>query len=283
MATFSNRATLTYNGLSVASNLVTGQITEVLSVTKSALLPTYGYDPITYIVTLVNSGTQDFTGVVVTDDLGAYEFGGATVYPLSYVDNSLSAFENGTPIASPAVSTDAGLAISGVTVPAGGSVVLVYAATATEYAPRAAGEGITNTATATGGGLVAPSSAEATVLAAEEAELTIVKSVSPDVVPENGTLSYTFEIANSGTAPADAEAKVVVSDLFDPILTNLTVTLDGVPLALTTGYTYDEATGQFTTVAGAITVPAATVSQDPETGVYSVTPGSVTLVVSGTV
>ena len=42
-------------------------------------------------------------------------------------------------------------------------------------------------------------------------------------------------------------------------------------------------TGQFATVAGQITVPAATYSQDPATGVYVVQPGVSTLTVTGTV
>ena len=51
----------------------------------------------------------------------------------------------------------------------------------------------------------------------------------------------------------------------------------------TTDYTYNADTGDFATVAGAITVPAATYTQDPTTGAYSVTPGSAILTVTGTV
>ena len=48
-------------------------------------------------------------------------------------------------------------------------------------------------------------------------------------------------------------------------------------------YNYNEATGQFNTVPGQITVPAATYTQDPVTGVWSVMPGTVVLTVTGTV
>ena len=44
-----------------------------------------------------------------------------------------------------------------------------------------------------------------------------------------------------------------------------------------TGYTYDEATGQFATVPGVITVPAATFTQGAD-GAYTRTPGLATLV-----
>ena len=43
------------------------------------------------------------------------------------------------------------------------------------------------------------------------------------------------------------------------------------------------ATGLFATVEGQILVPAATYTQDPTTGAYSVSPGIATLVVTGTI
>ena len=48
-------------------------------------------------------------------------------------------------------------------------------------------------------------------------------------------------------------------------------------------YTYDAATGLFSTVAGVVTVPAATITQDAATGAYTVVPGTATLTVTGTV
>ena len=75
----------------------------------------------------------------------------------------------------------------------------------------------------------------------------------------------------------------VVSDTFDPILNPINVTFNGTPWSAGTNYTYDSGTGQFSTVAGQITVPAATYTQDPTTGIWSMTPGVSTLVVRGTV
>ena len=48
-------------------------------------------------------------------------------------------------------------------------------------------------------------------------------------------------------------------------------------------YSYDETTGVFATTAGAITVPAATYTQNAQTGEWTIVPGTSTLVVSGTV
>ena len=107
--------------------------------------------------------------------------------------------------------------------------------------------------------------------------------MSPTSVVENGTVTYTFYLQNSGNTATAATDFVTVSDTFDPILSGLTVTLDGAPLTLGADYTYDTATGAFATTAGTITVPAATAVQDAETGLWRITPGVTKLVITGTV
>ena len=175
------------------------------------------------------------------------------------------------------------LVISGISIPANGSATIVYQVIANSYAPLGVGSSITNTVTVSGGGIVEPVTAIATITAADGAELSITKSVSPTTVSESGLLTYTFVISNNGNTPAEATDNVVVTDSFDPILSGLSASLDGTPLVLGTDYTYNQGTGLFSTTAGRITVPAATYSQDPVTGVITVTPGTATLVVSGTV
>ena len=96
-------------------------------------------------------------------------------------------------------------------------------------------------------------------------------------------MTYTFVIQNSGNEAVVATDNAAITDIFDPILTALAVTFDGTPWVQGTQYNYNEATGLFTTAAGQITVPAATYTQDPVTGAYSVTPGIATLVVTGTI
>ena len=90
-------------------------------------------------------------------------------------------------------------------------------------------------------------------------------------------------IQNSGAGAVTAADNLIINDTFDPILSNLTVSLNGTPLALNTGYTYNQSTGAFATVAGVVTVPAATYSQNQTTGVWTTTPGVTTLTVTGTV
>ena len=284
MAIFSNQATLTYTGGTAVSNVVTGEILDVLSVTKTAVDASYSAgDTVTYVVSLVNSGTAALTGITLEDDLGAYPFGAGTVTPLSYAAGSLLYYNNGALQPTPSVTAGPPLSISGITVPAGGNATIVYNAVLNEYAPTTVGGTVTNVVTASGGGLAEPVTAEETVNAVEESILSICKSLSPTTVPDNGVITYSFLISNSGNTAAEATDNVTVSDTFDPILTGITVTLDGATLTAGTDYTYDETTGVFQTTAGRITVPAATITQDPVTGAYITQAGTALLTVTGTV
>ena len=109
MATFTNRATIAWGDTVRDSNVVTGEIVEVLSMTKNAARGTYlPGDTVTYIVSIRNSGTTPFTALTVTDDLGAYPVGDppVTVTPLTYIDGSVQQYVNGELTAPPAVTED---------------------------------------------------------------------------------------------------------------------------------------------------------------------------------
>ena len=172
--------------------------------------------------------------------------------------------------------------ITGISIPAGGNATLVYEAEVNQYAPLEATGLITNTAAISGGGIT-PITVTETIGAISEPLLTITKSVSPVPVTENGRLTYTFVLQNSGNMEADAASAAVITDIFDPILSDLVVTFNGATWTEGPDYTYDPTTGLFTTVAGKITVPTATYVQDPTTGVWLTNPGVSTLVISGTV
>ena len=284
MAIFSNQATLTYNGSSTNSNIAYGEILDVLGATKTAIEGTYTPGQlVTYAVTLRNTGITALTGLTVTDDLGGYLFNGTTVYPLTYEAGSVAMFTNGVPQPAPAVNPGPPLVISGIVVPAGGDVVLVYQARANAYADPTAQGTITNTITVTGDGLSAPVTATATVTSETGPDLTISKSITPAQVVDNERVTYTFVIQNSGNQPVVATDNAAITDTFNPILTALAVTFDGVAWTQGVQYNYDETTGLFATVPGQILVPAATYTQDPVTGAYTVNPGIATLVVAGTI
>ena len=284
MAVFFNQATLTYNDNTTNSNIVTGEIIEVLSATKTAVQDVYSAnDTVTYLINLVNSGTTPISSVTVSDDLGAYEFDTQTLTPLTYEEGSVRYFVNGVLQAAPTVIAGPPLVITGLSIPAGGNALVVYQARPNEFAPADTDSTITNTATITGATISTPITVSSTISAENEAELTISKAISPSTVVENGQITYTFVIQNTGNTPAVATDNVTVTDTFNPILSDITVTFNSAIWTEGTNYTYNEATGEFVTIPGQITVPAATYTQDPKTGVITVTPGTATLTVTGTV
>ena len=100
---------------------------------------------------------------------------------------------------------------------------------------------------------------------------------------DNDRVTYTFVIQNTGNEAVVATDNAAITDTFDPILTDLAVVFEGATWTQGVQYNYNVATGEFTTVPGQIVVPAATYVQDPVTGAYTVTPGTVTLTVTGTI
>ena len=283
MAIFNNFATLSYNGGTSNSNTVTGEILTALSSTKIAVIDNYtAKDNVTYVITLLNSSNLSLNDVTITDDLGGYEFNAATVYPLNYIPGSIRLYINGILQTAPAVTAGPPVVFSGITIPAGGNAIIIYEAAITAYAPLAAGDSITNTAVINAAGLSSPITVTALINTEDRADLTISKSVCPNVVSENGLLTYTFVIENHGNTPAVATDNVILTDTFDPILDPITVAFNNTTWTEGVAYTYDNTTGLFTTIAGQITVPAATYTQTTE-GFWIVTPGTAVLTVTGTV
>lgn len=285
MAQFTNVATLSYGGGSVSSNVVTGEIRQSLTLTKDALLPTYGAgDTVTYVINIVNSGSTSFTGLTFTDNLG--EYGSLTssgeIYPLTYTAGSIKYYVNGNRQNIPTVTSTQPLTVTGITVPAGGNTALIYETSVNNFAPLDASGRITNIATLTGTGITTPNTAIETIAAAMSADLAITKELSPAVVEENGTVTYTFTIRNSGNTAADASAAVALCDTFDPALDNITVTYNGAAVPTSGFFSYSEQTGVFTTAAGQITVPAATYSTAAD-GSTTVIPGTAVVTVTGTI
>ena len=282
MPTFSNQATLSYNSATVASNIVTGEVVSSLSLTKTALSATYAPGDVAgYAVSIVNTGSNAFSGLTLTDDLGGYAFRDDTLYPLTYVDGSVQLFINGAVQEAPEVSSTEPLVIEGIDIPAGGSVIILYSARVNEYAPPCSGF-IRNTAS------IADSCpcAEATDFAETEPvcepRLSIVKQICPSIINScSEPVRFTFIIRNTGCCPAMANDDVSITDVFDPPITITSVEFNGTEWEGSGYYTYDGDTGEFTTVPGQITVPAASYARDTMTGAWNITPGESILVITG--
>ena len=195
--------------------------------------------------------------------------------PLTYVGPA-SLFVNGEYVSAiePAESTG-GLSFTVPNVPAGGNAQILYRTEVNGYAPLAGGSTITNTASTVGG-----ATDSVTLTAENKADVRVLKAMSPDPVTAGGTLTYTFDIYNYGNAEATG---LILTDSFDPAPTGITVTVDGENVP-ETGYNY--VSGVLTLPSGTgseITVPAATYTSAPVTGEVSVTPGHISVIVTGTV
>lgn len=282
MQTFRNQAALTYNGnQTTLSNIVTGNLINPLTITKNAVNSNYlPGDEVTFIINLVNSGNTEFTDLTLTDSLGAYPRAAGPMYPLTFNDGSLQYYVNGALAATPTVNPGPPLTITGLNVPAKSNVQLIYQATANQYAPLGAGQRIINTVTATGAQLARPLRDSAVLPFDQNVSLTITKALDPVNIVGDEPLTYTFTVQNFSPAEATAAENISVTDMFRPRLTLTGATLNGAPLS-TDDYSYTPETGIFSTAPGVITVPAATYAQDAVTGIWSVTPGSSVLTVTG--
>ncbi len=284
MATFTNQAVLSYNNVTTSSNVATGELISAITAAKTAVIDTYTVnDTVTYVISIVNTGSTAFGALTLADDLGAYDFGNAKLLPLTYKDGSVKVFINGVLQPTPTVTAGPPLTVTGINIPAGGNAVIIYEADVNQFAPLSAGSTVVNTATVSGTGITTPVSVTETVTVREAPDLTISKSITPSTVTENSRVTYTFVIQNYGSKAATVDDRVAVTDDFDPVLTDLSVTFNGETWTRGTQYNYNETTGLFTTVAGQITVPAATYTQDAETGAYVIEPGVAVLAVTGTI
>lgn len=282
MAQFTNQAQLTYRDTVTNSNVAYGEIVDALSMTKTALTSTYGAnDTITYIISIINSGTTSQTGLTLTDNLGAYSVENDSVVPLNYTQDSLKYYINGILQPAPQVTAGENLVVNGINIPSNENALLVYETTVNNFAPLSEGSTITNVATLSKAGITTIT-AEETVTVSNLPNLSITKSISPVPVSENGTVTYTFLIQNTGNVPVVATDNAFITDLFDPILSNVTATFNGVSWTQGDEFNYNEATGLFESVAGNITVAEATFTQGSD-GAWSITPGASTLVITGTI
>ncbi len=284
MATFYNQATLSYNGNVLNSNVTVGELVEVISASKTAVMDDYvANDDVTYVISIVNSGTIPYKGLVLTDNLGAYPFGFDFLVPLTYVKGSVMYYENGVLQPAPTVVAGPPLVISGINVPAHGNATIIYEVNVNQFAPLGVNDFIENEVQITGGGLSSPIIATETIHTQDDPVLTISKAICPAVVIENGQVTYTFTIQNTGNTAATAADLVTVKDTFSPILNPISVTFNGVSWSNPANYTYNIGNGEFSTIPGQVTVPPASYSQDPVNGNWIITPGVSILTVTGTI
>lgn len=292
MAQFTNKATLTYGNVSKESNETVGEIISAVTLYKKAVYDVYERgDRIAYIVGISNESQTGYTSVTLSDNLGLFNAGTeaspVNVTPLTFISGSLSYWINGIPstqIPTASVSNNT-LTISNIAVPANSFVQIGYEVRVNDYAPLGLESEITNTVSLTGAGSSQSITAEETIYAGNELNVEITKALAPLRVNENGRVTYSFTLSNYSVRAAQAEDSLVITDTFSPYINITEVTFNNGTTEeawnLTSDYTYT-ANGVFTSVAGGITVPAATATTDSTTGIVTLTPGTSVLTITGT-
>lgn len=290
MLQFTNQASLSYNSKTVQSNVVVGELTPSLSISKNSTIDSYIVgDIITYVVSLQNASNTNEENLTIVDNAGAYDFTPTgsttpvTLYPLTYTNDPVLYYINGVLQSTPTVTAGNTLTISNINVLAGSNTLLVYRMQVNSYAPLALNSTITNVVTVSGASLANTLTASNTIDLNTNCSLTITKGLSPTTVEQNGEITYTITLENYSVSPVTSSSNLIVTDIFNPIIFPISVELNGLPWPSTGNYSYNSITGVFQTVAGEITVPSATISQDPLTGVWTSVPGVTTLAITGTI
>lgn len=285
MPTIENFATVRYTSGGVPATTVSNiaQIDLASSVTfdKRTVGSTYSEgDTVTYILTVSNTSSNPLNTVSITDNLGTFTSQTGELTPLTYVGPAILLVDGQD--ASANLTTDSSVPSQLVfTIPAlaaGATANIIYTARVNEFAPLELDSTIVNDATLTTDSDCADGSASATVTVAPAADVSIFKQMSPNPVVCGDTVTYTIRLYNYGNIDAE---NVQLTDVFDPIPTNITVSRNGVLLE-GTAYSYEN--GTLTVPATQTdTIPAATFTRDATTGEVVITPGTVEYVITGTI
>lgn len=265
---------------SAASNIATTTLQDPFTVSKNSLETTYRQgQQITYILAMNNSGAAALTNVVIVDNLGTQSFGSINVTPLDYTGPA-RLYINGVFVSTltPVVGADT-VTFTIAALPAQSNAMIIYAATVNSFAGLAPGSQITNQSTWTATGLTERATASNVIAVDAYADVRITKAMSPNPVITGSRLTYSFIMYNYGNTPA---ANAVLTDTFTPPPSSIAVQVNGTAIPAT----------EFTFLAGTLTlpssgsafvlsIPAATFTRNPSTGIVTVSPGTTTVEVTG--
>ncbi len=239
------------------TSVVTLREANGLIIEKSAQVQTYAPGSIiTYVITIQNTGTNDFSGVRVTDDLSGQGY-------IYYVLGSAILYYNGLAEAPEIVSTEP-LVFTLPPLSAGDSMVLSYSSqVAFDLSPSV--NSISNTATAIGytsSGEVSNYSIS-TIIRSEAANISITKTSSESTVSVDQSFNYYITLTNSGDSIANVSS---ITDDFpeDFVINNVSLKIGSGPNTMLLSSDYTINANNMLTVPSAtgptITVPASSSS-----------------------
>ena len=285
MPTIENFATVRYTSggvpVTTVSNIAQIDLASSVTFNKRTVGNAYSEgDLVTYIMTVSNTSSNPLNTVSITDNLGTFTYQTGELTPLTYVGPAILLVDGQD--ASANLTTDSSVPSQLVfTIPAlaaGATANIIYTARVNEFAPLELDSTIVNDATLTTDSDCADGNATATVTVAPAADVSIFKQMSPNPVVCGDTVTYTILLYNYGNIAAE---NVQLTDVFDPIPANITVSRNGVLLD-GTAYIYENGTLTVPATASE-TIPAATFTRDATTGEVVVTPGTVEYVITGTI
>lgn len=237
-------------------------------------------EELTYILTLENNSTRSLTDIQISDDLGSFMTGNALlVTPLTYTGPAYLLVDGLFFAELPAEVSGHSVNFTIAALAAACRATVLYKAVVNEYAPYAPSSVIENTAVVTAPALNESKEASATASAENYVDVRIVKSMYPNPVTEGDNLTYDFAIYNYGNTVA---TDVVLTDTLISSPGVIAVSVDGVPVD-SSQFDYADAVFMLPNAKAllSITIPAATFTQDPITGAYTVEPGMVSIIVRG--
>lgn len=287
MAEIKNQASVTFNytgvtGATAKSNISTIGYLGPITSTLKAYKPTYQLNkPIDLVYEIENTGANDLAAVTVTDNLGEYEFpAGTKRVPLTYVPGSAAYFINGA--YKGLITPTIGSAVFALgTLKKGEKLTLVYQAMPNDYAYPPI---ITKAKIAATG--ITPIDVTNTLnLDQDYADITVEKTMTPNPVYGNSTLTYTFKLSNYGKGAAQ---EIVLSDDFEMKPTITRVMVGTVQANLGTNYKYANGVFEIDSIGPvpnppALGLAAATITQDATTGKIKIVPTTLVITVEATI
>lgn len=264
-----------------ASNVTEITFAETISLSGDFLTDFYhAGKSITHIISISNNSDYSAKNIKITDNMGTYSSElGKNFTPLTYEKNAYlyigGVFHSRI---KPEIYTDKTV-FSVLSIPPKSNALIIHSALVNPAAPPGTDGVITDTINVSSDESPVLQTYSCTVQSLPRADIKIIKHASPKTVLPGEKISYTFFIYNYGNTQAK---NVVLKDNLPPELTAIRVTVGETPLPCSD---YSVINQNFTLPSYGsgyiLTVPEASFCQDNTSGEFIITPGSVTVCVTG--